>query len=657
MNKDLSKVEPNQYEDNLFLCYENYIISGIPLQKLQNSTEFQYLVIFDKIVLIFNQNINIGILNKKSNEFIPEMIIKFDSSDDLENMIEIIANYGFQTFETKFNSVFEDSNNFIKIIKSKEKEKKYQKSLSQINEFEKLKDPNQKLFLHLRNKLLNNLDINKSKKSEKETKNKKNHAIENILSVLIDSEIIKEKLSNSIKEGKEEKYYLLNYSWFKKYIKSNQVTNLFESLINIVKSYINGNLKNKVNKKEIISEIVKNLDTNIPSKIINTDDYNSLLNDIKSYKAEFDYIKVKGNDYFTYYKNFILISLETKNSFTTEFYLYNKFNINDFSVYIGSGQIFLINQSTSQNIIEIGFLDNNYVFKPKMFFKHNDPAQLTTNINLLLSNGFTQYQKYYLMFNEDKISPIFDMNNNKIGQAFRYIDSMKDYSKYILEEESIKCMIKLCYLNHRLKIKFNKKYNQLCQEMYYIINEDYLKEFRDYSSIENRLNQIDITNELNAIMNSQDRETKFDALFDGKKFSIIIKNILSEKNVINDQNEINQIALPNFATFSCNGLDFFYYDNFRLIDCLLYKELKENNILFYKNIKSIVSCIIIETYILINIANNNNSSGYGYIAEICEINEQNIIKPIYLLAYDEFKYLSHHLNYVLNIFGNFKGFL
>ena len=49
MNKDLSKVEPNQYEDNLFLCYENYIISGIPLQKLQNSTEFQYLVIFDKI--------------------------------------------------------------------------------------------------------------------------------------------------------------------------------------------------------------------------------------------------------------------------------------------------------------------------------------------------------------------------------------------------------------------------------------------------------------------------------------------------------------------------------------------------------------------------------------------------------------------------------
>ena len=639
------------------MCYENYILSGIPLQKFQNSTEFQYLVIFDKIVLIFNQNINIGILNKKSNEFIPEMIIKFDSSDNLENMIAIMSNYGFQTFETKFNSVFEDSNNFIKIIKSKEKEKKDEKSLSQINEFEKLKDPNQKLFLHLRNKLLNNLDINKSKKSEKETKNKKNHAIENILSVLIDSEIIKEKLSNSIKEGKEEKYYLLNYSWFKKYIKSNQVTNLFESLINIVKSYINGNLINKVNKKEIISEIIKNLDTNIPRKITNTDDYNSLLNDKKSYKAEFDYIRVKGNEYFTYYKNFILISLETKNSFTTEFYIYNKFNINDFSVYIGSGQIFLINQSTSQNIIEIGFLDNNYVFKPKMFFKHNDPAQLTTNINLLLSNGFTQYQKYYLMFNEDKISPIFDMNNNKIGQAFRYIDSMKDYSKYILEEESIKCMIKLYYLNHRLKIKFNKKYNQLSQEMYYIINEDYLKEIRDYSSIENRLYQIDITNELNAIMNSQDRETKFDALFDGKKFSIIIKNILSEKNIINDQNEINQIALPNFATFSSNGLDFFYYDNFRLIDCLLYEELKENNILFYKNIKSIVSCIIIETYILINIANNNNSSGYGYIAEICEINEQNIIKPIYLLAYDEFKYLSHHLNYVLNIFGNFKGFL
>jgi len=31
-------------------------------------------------------------------------------------MIEIMSNYGFQTFETKFNSVFEDSNNFIKIF-------------------------------------------------------------------------------------------------------------------------------------------------------------------------------------------------------------------------------------------------------------------------------------------------------------------------------------------------------------------------------------------------------------------------------------------------------------------------------------------------------------------------------------------------------------
>ena len=100
----------------------------------------------------------------------------------------------------------------------------------------------------------------------------------------------------------------MNYSWFKKYIKSNQVTNLFESLINIVNSYINGNLINKINKKEIISEIIKNLDTNIPSKITNTDDYNSLLNDKKSYKAEFDYIRVKGNEYFTYYKNFILIN-------------------------------------------------------------------------------------------------------------------------------------------------------------------------------------------------------------------------------------------------------------------------------------------------------------------------------------------------------------
>ena len=437
------------------------------------------------------------------------------------------------------------------------------------------------------------------------------------------------------------------------------MTDLFHILVTKVESYIKDILgENGLNKKAIIEEIIKNLDKNIISKIIHTNDYSSLLTDKNSYQPEINSMKIKTKDYFSYYDNFILISSETAESFSSEFSKYNELKLNNIPVYFGSGRIFLINQSSSQNIIEIGVLVDNFIFKPKMFFKHNNDDNLKTNINLLLLNGFTNYQKYYLMFNDDNISPIFDMNNNKIGQAFRYDETINDYSNYILEEENIKFLFKLYYLNLRLKIKFNKKYNrELKQETYYIINENSLKELRNYSSLQNRLSQFDISKEVNEIMNSHDRETKFDELFDGKKFSIIIKNILSEKSIINDQNEINQNVIPNLASISCNGLDLFYYDNFRLIDCLLYNELKENKFLFYKSIKSTVSCIIIETYILINITNNNNSSGYRYIAEICEINEQNIIKPIYLLAYDEFKYLRHHLNYVLNIFGNFKGFL
>ena len=61
------------------------------------------------------------------------------------------------------------------------------------------------------------------------------------------------------------------------------------------------------------------------------------------------------------------------------------------------------------------------------------------------------------MFNDDYISPIFDQNNNRIGQAFRYDKNIDDYYPFISREEKMKSLIHLYFSNNKLKTKFNKK--------------------------------------------------------------------------------------------------------------------------------------------------------------------------------------------------------
>ena len=85
--------------------------------------------------------------------------------------------------------------------------------------------------------------------------------------------------------------------------------------------------------------------------------------------------------------------------------------------------------------------------------------------------------------------------------------------------------------------------------------------------------------------------------------------------------------------------------------------MEDNKIKLFKiNNNNKVECKINEKYVLINISNNNKIN-YKYILEICTLNENNIIKPIYLLCYFNDYDFSQHINYVLSFldisFGNF----
>ena len=116
---------------------------------------------------------------------------------------------------------------------------------------------------------------------------------------------------------------------------------------------------------------------------------------------------------------------------------------------------------------------------------------------------------------------------------------------------------------------------------------------------------------------------------------------------------------PNLLPYNGNGKEFFYFDNFRLIDISLGKKLLKNQIIFIQNpTNNIVNFLIIEKYILVDISNNNKNNNFNDIYQICEISEQNIIKPIYILAYYKSNYFFSHLKYIFNTLHlNFQSFL
>ena len=655
-NKTLYEISSTQYTSPDFICYENCMLSNNSFENNSSNQEFKYIIIENKIILKFNNNINIGILDMKNNTFVPETIIKFETEDDSEEMIQKMINYGISDFESSFSALYKNSNNSIFSLKSNNESKKIDIKIN--NFFESKKDnSNEKIF--------NTADIKKKmllKKAEVEEKNKKQSLI-NIISLMIDTKIIKRKISQSLKEAKQEQYYLLNYEWFKKYIQLKNMTEIFNYLNDnkIVESYINDKNEENItqNKSNIISEIMINLGNEMKNKISNPNNYPSTLSNIKLQELSKAIIIKAKNDYIFFFKNFLLLSPETKQLFLSEFYQSFKIIMDCCPVYFGDDKIFLIIQSQSENLIEMGTLNVQNIFQPTIIFEHKYEKNLNKNIKLLTSNGYTQYTNYYLLFNEDYISPIFDQNNNRIGKAYRYDETKNDYSEYISQEEKMMCIIKIYLSNYKLKTKFNEEVDE---KHYLIINEKYLKEDEDYTLIENKLNQMNLSNDFNNIMNSNNKERAFGELIKGKKFSLIIKSILSDKdNNSNQSNKGNKISvsIPELVSFSCNGTDFFYYNNFRLIEFAFHKELEDKNIQLNKNLTdNIVKCQIIQSYILIDITNSNNNNKFNYILEICEINEQNIINPIFLLAYYESDYFKHHLKYIFqNLNYTFQNFL
>ena len=365
-----------------------------------------------------------------------------------------MSKHGIKQFAKYFYNHFDEKSNLILSINNNNSKPK--KEILFNNFF------NSKDFSKKRNKQvlksINKSDINLKINLEKLFKNR--ISLQNVLSIMIEGELIKKKMKKSLKGSKEEKYYFLNSNWLKKYIELKNMKEIIDNLINdkIIESYITNKTEEDIVQSNLfISEVIENIDENKIKKISINNDALYLLLDKKLCELKYSLIKTSEESHLLYYQNFILISSETKKLLLSEFPSHLQFELKSFPVYFGDNKVFIIIQSNVEYIIEVYHIDNNNEFQPTIFFEHQNKDNLITNTKLLTSNEYSEYYIYFLLFDEDYISPIFDLNNNRIGRTYRYNKELKDYSKYTSQEEKVKYMIKLYFSNYILRTKLNNK--------------------------------------------------------------------------------------------------------------------------------------------------------------------------------------------------------
>ena len=144
-----------------------------------------------------------------------------------------------------------------------------------------------------------------------------------------------------------------------------------------------------------------------------------------------------------------------------------KTNISSLLCLFGDKLTFLI-FNNNQKVVQIYEMNNNK-YQPKFIFEYYEKRLLFESIELLKENRLEQFKQYYLMFNNDYASPIFDKNNDEIGYAYLYHPNIQDYSNYIINSNLI-AFVRLYFYNAKIYLNNNKIRNG----KYFLINPEFV---------------------------------------------------------------------------------------------------------------------------------------------------------------------------------------
>ena len=315
-----------------------------------------------------------------------------------------------------------------------------------------------------------------------------------------------------------------------------------------------------------------------------------------------------------------------------------------------------------KNSILMYHFNNNNEFEIKVIFYFFTPNSRDDCIIQIKEIGYDQYQGY-LLFNEGElVSPIFDTNQNLIGNAYKYDLTIKDYSKYNISFEIRK--IFLLYLNYQILLKKLKIINDNKFKEYYAVNKNWMQKYKDYydydkiSAILDQNNFIQMTFN-NIITNAQNTNFNLNDKLIALMMKQIPKKFIDEfikKDRCFSSFRNDEMKIPNISHINYNGNNtLMYYIDFELISKDIYEYLFNSMNKYYKNDSfeskaEMVECIFDNKYIVISFP-KPNPNDKKYMIEIGNIDNKNIYNPEYFLLYDQYNYLCEHVQNIINTGG------
>ena len=259
-----------------------------------------------------------------------------------------------------------------------------------------------------------------------------------------------------------------------------------------------------------------------------------------------------------------------------------------------------------------------------MLLDFKDKSLLNESIKLLKQYKFDKYKQYFLMFNNDYVSPIFNMNNKEIGIAYLYNQQTPDYSIYFINEK-LKAFVKL-YFNY---LYLHSTNNNQRDGQYVLISPELInscKSHFSYDLIKTKLNGNNMAQQV--IKNFQNENRKmYDILSDKIIFGIIKYHLWDiNQQFFTINNFINNIK-EEPKSQKLEGNDYYsYYINFELIDEDIYK------IIFNKNSSLLKECFFENNYMHFKLPGNLCGNKNPRNIEICKLNkEDNLFQASFLI--------------------------
>ena len=472
------------------------------------------------------------------------------------------------------------------------------------------------------------------------------------------------RIKNSIKENEINSGYLVKYD----FIVEASKTNIYIKILNYINN--NQNIQKIINDNQeqdyniIFNNIVALLNEETLKYFNNFGNDNKLF--AHFYDANIAQLQLNTNNFASIANHFIIINDEINKLFAHN----SNYSCKEkYYYFYRQNKIFiLLDKYNKKNSLLMYYMNNKNELELEQILNFYNPNCREDCIKQIKELGYEQYQNYLLFSEGDLVSPIFDQNQNQIGNAYKYVSTINNYTNYNISFEIRKLF--LLYLNYK-KLKRN---NNIFKE-YYIVNKNWIQKYKNHYNFDEISIAIDKNNNIQIILNNilnNAQNTNFN--FNDKFVALMMKHL--PKDLIDDFNnrDKNFYSFKNSETKSASMApinyksNIFYLYDFELISSEIYEYLfssmnfnfsiRDNKSIAFneslENKAEKVECIIDNDYIIIQMLTPNSEG--KYMMEIGKFDSKNIFEPEYILLYDKYIYLCDHVKNILTT-GGFKEYI